>query len=191
MLKKIIHLKHDNPISGFVTSFLVIFVLLYYGNQFFIGISTPGNLYVPALDQYFNYISWYRSLLLHSSSLFCNIIGINSHVQGYDIVLPNNESIRLIYKCLGIGIISVWISFVIAFPQKGLNKLKYALLGVLFIITINIIRFVALAVFFSNSEMINYKHVDQQHFLYNTICYIIIFFMMKRWIDKSEMFYKN
>ena len=188
MLKKIKQLKHDNPILGFIIGFLFMFLLLYYGNQFFIGISTPGNLYVPNLDNYFNYIQWLRSLLLQTSSIILNLFGLETHATTWRLILPNGDSIKLVYKCLGIGIISVWVAFVVAFPQQKLNKFKYALLGIFAILLINIIRIIGLAIVFSNNDMTIYKHIDQQHFFYNVACYIIIFWMMKRWIDKSEMF---
>lgn len=191
MLKKILQLKTANPIIGFAVGFIAIFLVLYFGNQFFIGISTPGNLYVSMLDNYFNYIQWLRSLLLHTSSIILNIFGMDTYATKWNLVLANGDSIKLVYKCLGIGIMSVWVAFVIAFPQQKLNKLKYALLGIFAILFINIIRIIALAIVFSNNDMTIYKHIDQQHFFYNVACYIIIFWMMKRWIDKSEMFYKK
>ncbi len=184
MLKKILQLKTANPIIGFAVGFIAIFLVLYFGNQFFIGITAPGNIYIEFLDSHLNYINWFRTTLLTASKFTTELFGHHSTINKYSIVLDNGATIGIVYACLGIGILSVWWAFVLSFPQKIDAKIKYLFLGSLFIVIINVLRISALALIFSKQSTTQYREINH-HLIFNIACYILVFFMMKRWIDKA------
>lgn len=187
LYNKFISVKQANPIIAFVVLFALLFALMYYGNLFFIGITTQGGgFYSPLLDEYFNYVKWFRSFLLHASSLLPAILGYESRVSDFHIYLTGGSYIKLVHTCLGLGLLSFWVAFVLSYPQSRKEKILYLLIGCGVIILLNIIRITALLLIYSKNGTAQYKDFDH-HLYFNIGVYTIIFFMMKRWMDKPSI----
>lgn len=161
----------------FLFFFLSIYTLLYYGTYAFIGLSTEGGRYIAWL-KYIDYVSLYRYILLGTASQVIEWLGYYTQLRGKYLLYVNGTiGIQLMYWCLGIGILSFWISYVFAYSGDTLRfRLKWIIVGIVIITCLNIARIVLL--------LMTYYHKGvkeggiNHHDLYNYILYGIIFLMM-------------
>ena len=163
--------KQDNII--FLAKFFGLFAVLYYGTYAFIGLSTEGELYIPWL-KYVDYISWYRTFLLKSAEHFLGVLGKYAFVEDrFYLNINGRLRIQLIYECLGIGMNSFWIAFVVADTFSTIKKkVGWGLAGVLVITLLNIVRIVLLSFALYNKWPLLAK--IEHHTLYNYVVYIVI-----------------
>ncbi|MDP1845037.1 MAG: archaeosortase/exosortase family protein [Sediminibacterium sp.] len=157
----------------FLIKFLLLFCVLYFGTYAFIGLSVEGGRYIPFLKQ-IDYVSWYRQFLLQSAEQLLKWMGYNAYTRGaYYLYLNGKNGIQLIYECLGIGVLSFWVSFLVTDLVGNIKtKIKWILIGLFTITILNILRIAFLL-------LAAYKHwisvgVFDHHTLYNTIVYICI-----------------
>ncbi len=170
-------MKTDRGYILFLLRFLGLFSLLYFGTYAFIGLSTEGGYYIPFL-KYIDYVSWYRQLLLGSAETVLDLFGYDAYTRGPYLLYINGKSgIQLVYECLGIGVLSFWIAFIVTY-QKAARKtrVQWVLAGILLITVLNIIRIIVLllAVY---KHWINIAGIDH-HTLYNIIVYVIVLGMV-------------
>jgi exosortase/archaeosortase family protein len=174
----------------YLIKFLLIFLVLYYGTEGFIAITDfRGKYYVKWLDNYFNYVKWFRSFLLHSSQKLANLLGYKTYLANeYTLRIVQGNGVVLVYSCLGIGVLSFWISYVIANKGNFAFKLLWLICGLLIIVTSNIIRITVLLIAQHNKwkSPFNFNH----HTVYNIIVYsiilLLIYFYMKRLRIKEQ-----
>jgi len=171
-----------SPIK-FVLTFLVLFALFYGANLFFFGLTTPGNSYSRFFTDHLNYIQGLRWLLLKCSALVLNAFGFIAIHNSYELLVPGHLTIKLVYSCLGLGIISFFSAFVLAYPEKLKQKLLFLTGGILGIELLNVIRFVLLALFWSKSE----NKVIDHHTIFNIIIYILIVFVLYIWVKRKDV----
>ncbi|MDD2794222.1 MAG: exosortase/archaeosortase family protein [Sediminibacterium sp.] len=169
-------MKTDRSYILFLLRFLGLFSLLYFGTYAFIGLSAEGGYFIPFLKQ-IDYVSWYRQLLLRSSETVLDLLGYNAYTRGPYLLYINGKSgLQLVYSCLGFGVLSFWIAYVVT-HQSGTTKtkIKWAITGILLITVLNIIRIIVLllAVY---KHWINIAGIDH-HTLYNCIVYVIVLLM--------------
>src|SRR4051794_39860305 len=103
-----------------------------------IGLAAPGAYYSPVIHDYFNYPVALRSSLLYGAKLFVALSGHAAYLHDrFYISIPQGRGVRMVYSCLGIGVLSFWMAFVYA--NKGSFKKKFAWMlgGVLLIWVIN------------------------------------------------------
>ncbi len=167
----------------FLVKFLGLFAILYYGTYAFIGLSTEGNLYLPWL-KYIDYVSWYRQFLLKSAEYFLGVFGQNAFVEDrFYLNIKGLLRIQLIYECLGIGVNSFWVAYVVTSKLSSpVYKVYSVLAGVLIITLLNISRIVLLAFALYNKWPLIAK--IEHHTLYNYIVYIVILYMI--WLYKKR-----
>src|ERR1700749_1702083 len=134
----------DSP-ARFVVMFLALFAVFYYFNIYFFGITMPGNHYNAFLDENLNYIRLLRHVLLQSSAYIINWFGFTTITNDYQLLVAGNGIIRLVYSCLGLGVMSFFSAFVLAYPKPRKAKLLFLLAGAIGIELLNILRFVLLA----------------------------------------------
>lgn len=131
----------DKTFLRFVIKFLVVFLVCYYGTIALIGLSVPGGRYIAFIDHYLNYISWLRSSLLNGSKLLLSFFGINTYLAGpYNLRVVNGRGIRMVYECIGYGVMSFWIAFVVASAGSFKKKAGWIIFGLFFIWVLNVIR---------------------------------------------------
>ena len=182
MLKlQIVKFTRDNII--YLIKFFGLFLVLYYGTYAFIGLSTEGKLYIPWL-KYIDYVSWYRYFLLKSSEHILGVFGQYAFVEDrFYLNINGRIRIQLIYECLGIGVNSFWIAFVITNVYRGIkNKITWLLSGIIVIALLNIVRIVLLSFALYNKWPLVAK--IEHHTLYNYIVYIVIIIMV--WLYKKR-----
>lgn len=166
----------------FVTVFLVLFAIFYYFNLFFFGITSPGNHYNAFLSEHLNYIQGLRYLLLHSSAQILNWLGYTAITSDYELLVVGHGVLRLVYSCLGLGVMSFFAAFVIAYPGDLKPKLLFGISGIVGIQLLNILRFVLLALFWNKRG----GHIIDHHTIFNIIIYIIIAISLYFWVKHDN-----
>ena len=172
-----------NPFLKYILTFLVVFCVLYYGTFGFIGLAAPGGYYVPFFDHYLNYPAWLRASILTGSQGVLYLLGFHAYrPDQHLLVLPDGTAVRMVYACLGYGIMSFWAAFVLA--NKGTWKKKAAWIvgGLLAIWLINISRVSTLLL--ANSKHKTMPFGLDNHTWFNVCAYIMVFVMI--WLyDRS------
>lgn len=182
-------LENGSPLK-FILLFAALFAVFYYFNIFFFGITTPGNHYNAFLAVNLNYISGLRWLLLHTSAQILNWLGFTAITSDYELLVVGHGALRLVYSCLGLGVISFFAAFVIAYPKKLRIKLVFLIAGILSIELLNILRFVLLALFWNKRG----GQIVDHHTIFNSCIYAIILISLYFWVkydDKSIAHAKN
>ena len=171
-----------NPAVKFILSFLVLFAIFYYFNILFIGLTSPGNHYSPFLADNLNYIRGLRCFLLHSSAQILNWLGFTSITSEYELLVVGHGTLKLVYSCLGLGLISFFAAFVIAYPKNPKIKLLFLVAGILSIELLNILRFVLLALFWNKHG----GHILDHHTIFNITIYTIIAVSLYFWVRHDD-----
>ncbi len=127
----------------FVVKFLLVFLVCYFGTAVVIGLTVPGGPYSPFVAKYLDYVSWLRDSLLAGTKAMLSAFGIETFRVNFDTmrkVGAGGRGIRLAYSCLGYGVMSFWIAYVIASAGNFKKKLFWILIGWFFIWLLNITR---------------------------------------------------
>ena len=168
--------------------FSVLLVGVYYFHVGFNGIISPeGEHYSAFLDHYFNYIAGIRNVILNGSNLILHQQGIPSYIEGSQVImLAHGPGVNVWFPCLGLGIISFWIAFVVAHEQNWKIKLAWCLAGLILITLINCIRIAILLLSLHKNwrEFVGLNHHD----LFNLACYICIFFLICFYNKNNQKF---
>jgi exosortase/archaeosortase family protein len=112
-------------------------------------------------------------------------LGYSVIFNNYDLLVAGHGIIQVVYACLGLGIVSFFVAFIIAYPKPLKSKLIAIIVGVVVIEFLNIIRFAILALYGNNANQL----IDH-HTLFNIIMYIIICAGLYIWI-KQDMAVPN
>jgi exosortase/archaeosortase family protein len=169
-------LKYFNFYSFFKLVFLVF--LLYYFTVLFNGIVSPeGSRYSAFLDHNLNYISWVRQSIMYVSNFIAHITGTNSRITGPQMMkLGDNIEVEIWLPCLGFGVMSFWISFIVNSTGKLKAKVAWAIGGVLSIWFINCLR-IALLLISIDRSWPQSTFIDH-HTLFNIAAYLCIVGLM-------------
>ncbi|MBK0378186.1 hypothetical protein I5M19_02650 [Mucilaginibacter sp. SD-g] len=173
---------NQNIAIKFAITFIGLFLIFYYFNVYFFGLTSVGNHYNSFLDQHLNYISWLRWLLLNTSAGILNFIGFAAIVNKYELLVSGHGAIRLIYTCLGLGVMSFFVAFVIAYPKKLKSKLIFLITGLLTIQLLNIIRLMLIALYWNRDR----ERVIDHHTIFNLFIYIIIAVALYFWVNSKS-----
>ena len=167
---------------GFLIKFIAAFCLLYFGTKAVIGLTVPGGYYSAFINHYLNYPSWLRYSLMYGSHVLVAAFGFNTYLpDAYHIRMVNGHGVRLVYACLGYGLLSFWVAFVFAGKEQVISKLKWMAGGCAIIWLINVIR-ISLILIVTNSNW-HFNIPVNQHTLYNVVVYACIFLMA--WLFKK------
>jgi exosortase/archaeosortase family protein len=169
--------KPASPVK-FIFTFLILFLVFYYFNILFFGITSPGNTYNSFLANHLNYIQGLRWLLLKSSAGILNMLGFTAITNNYELLVAGHGMIELVYSCLGLGVISFFTAFVIAYPKALKAKIIFIITGIFAIEFLNIIRFILLAFFWDKRA----SRIIDHHTLFNIIIYAIIIISLYFWV---------
>ncbi len=171
--------------------FILTFCLLYFGTIAFIGITAPGGRYSFFLDHYLNYVAWLRKLLIQTAALFLR-------ATGYNIITPDTFTIRvaggrgtrIVYSCLGYGVMSFWAAFIIANKGAFLKKVIWVFVGLVAIFVINVLR-ISLLVMSVNGKPDKRIFAINHHLFFNIVAYIFIFFMIWLYDHNNKVKHNN
>jgi len=166
----------------FVLVFVALFAAFYYFNIFYFGVTSPGNHYSAFLAGHFNYIRGLRWLLLKSTVQVLSWFGFIAITNDYELLVPGHATIQLVYSCLGLGVMSFFAAFVLAYPVKFKSKLVFLVCGILVIQVLNVARFALLALFWSRNE----NRVIDHHAIFNIIVYLLIAITLYFWVKRND-----
>jgi exosortase/archaeosortase family protein len=167
----------------YVVKFLLFFVVLYYFNVAFIGATAPGNTYISFLDKYLNYIDWLRYSILHTSNGITRLFDHNTYVKDpYLLKIYNGPGVQMVYSCIGYGVMSFWVAFVLANKGKWQQKILWALGGCFCIWVINCFRVATLLMAIASKWNVN-KYMNH-HTMFNIFAYILILVLMYFYTQK-------
>ena len=101
-------------------------------------------------------------------------------------LVAGRGSIQVVYKCLGLGVISFFTAFVIAYPKTLKAKVIFIIAGILVLQFLNILRFMFLAVYWAKAGTTTLDH----HTIFNLVIYLIIaisiYFWMKEPVNPNK-----
>lgn len=173
----------------FLIIFFVVFVVCYYGLQFITGLAVDGGLYSPFVEKHINVGAWIRTALINSCKYFLSIFGIETiRTNEYVIQMVGGRGVRIVYGCLGFGVMSFWIAYVIATVAKTQKKVAWLFAGLLLLWFINIIRISLVLV--STNKGWDFPFGWDHHLWFNIIAYAAIFTMMY-FFEKSIKTHKS
>lgn len=166
--------------------FLVTLILGYlvFNNffEFWIGLCAPGGYYWEFANQNLNFIKWYRHFLIGGSGLICEIFNLRYLTNDIAIKIIGHGGIKIVYSCLGYGIISVLIAFSFAIPdQKIKQRLGFLFISIFLFSILNMIRLFVVSYYAREARKMNIDHHD----VFNWLCYALILLGMFFWMKKS------
>ncbi len=167
----------DKSFIRFVVKFLLLFALLYYGTLAVIGLSAPGGYYSPFADKYLDYISWMRKALMAGSKVLLSIFGIKTYYFNEFVLRKvNGSGFRMVYECIGYGVMSFWIAFIVASAVSFIKKTVWLIGGLIMLYLINISRLSLVLV--SGNNKWNFPFGWDHHTWFNIFSYAAIFTMI-------------
>lgn len=167
----------------FLLQFPLLFLAFYAFNIAFIGITTPGHIYLEAVDKHLNYIQASRQLILTSTSTILNLFGYQVTTSAQQLHVEHHAGFKLVYSCLGYGVMSFFSAFVITFPKPDGRKWKFLIAGLATIQVLNLLRLLTIAIYWKRTDPIFLNHHD----LFNFLLYGILLMMIYFWLtDRSN-----
>ncbi|MDB5019836.1 MAG: hypothetical protein JWQ28_963 [Pedobacter sp.] len=161
-----------------VVKLVSLVLVLYYFTIGFNGIVSPeGTYYSPFLDHYLNFINWFRGSIMFVSNLIAHAFGANSSIADHQTMkLGQNIEFIIWLPCLGFGVMSFWISFIVNSSSTVKRKGIWCVLGIVAIWIINCLR-IALFVVSVDRGWAENKLIDH-HDLFNVAAYTLIIILM-------------
>ncbi|MDP9049059.1 MAG: archaeosortase/exosortase family protein, partial [Bacteroidota bacterium] len=179
---KVDYRKRGSPLK-FIVKFILLFAFFYFVNVACFSATSPGSHHYSAfIFKYLNYIAGLRWLLLQSSVQILNWMGFAAISDEYHLLVAGRGSLQLAYDCLGLGVISFFAAFVLAYPKKVRSKMILLVTGILGIEILNIVRFVLLGLFWDKGHT---KIIDH-HTLFNSIIYVIVGITLYFWVKHHD-----
>jgi len=170
--------EHHSVIK-FAFKFVSSFVFLYGFHLAYMGLCAPGGLYISFLDEHLNYIKVWRTGCITSTQALLKYFGYQVITTDITLKVEHHAGFRLIYSCLGYGVMSYFIAFVIAFPKPLRSKLLFLFTGLILIQGLNILRLTYIAIYWRSEDwLFGLDHHD----LFNCGLYVILGLLMSIWL---------
>ena len=167
----------DKTFLRFILVFISVFLLCYFGALMVTGLAVPGDHYSAFIDKYFDIASFLRTALIISSKQLLAVFGTEAfRVNEYVLRAVSGKGIRLVYSCLGFGVMSFWIAYTIAMNGRLKYKLLWLAGGLLLIFIINVAR-ISLVLKAANNGWpfpLGWDH----HTWFNIVSYIFILLLI-------------
>lgn len=140
------------------------------------------------------YLGWFNPnvdfmshWIANQTAWVMNLFGIETAAYtwpGYaraDLYIAGKAAVSVVEGCNGLAVMSLFVSFILAFSGDVKEKLKFIGWGLLFIHVVNIIRIFLLAVIAVRFE--RHLYYIQKHF-FTTIIYVAVFILWYLWVNK-------
>ena len=172
----------------FVVLFIAVFLLCYFGALMITGLAVPGDHYSEFIEKYFNIAAWIRSALISCSKSLLSVFGVATYrADEYILREVNGRGIRLVYSCLGFGVMSFWTAYIMASADTVKHKLLWLPAGLILIFIINVTR-ISLVLKTANSGR-HFPFGWDHHTWFNIIAYIFmlgLIFLHERIASKAN-----
>jgi exosortase/archaeosortase family protein len=117
-----------------------------------------------------------RASLLHAAKFVAGLLGFETFfVNEYVLRVVNGTGIKMVYSCLGVGVMSFWTAFVVANKAEILNKVLWLFGGLFMLWLINVLRITFLLIADNKHWPIPYF---DHHTWFNMLAYILVFLLM-------------
>lgn len=167
----------DKGFLKFVVKFLLLFLVFYFGTLMVIGLGAPGGVYFPFVDKYLDYVSGISHTLVAGTRGLLQIAGIETYtLPNFIVRITGGTGVRIAFDCVGYGVMSFWLAFVLASTGVFWRKMVWVGVGWLVIWFININR-IALLLLAYNKGWGMPLGIDH-HTWFNIVAYAAIFTMM-------------
>ena len=159
----------------YIVKFLGIFALLYFGTLAVIGLASPGGgMHSDFIASHLDYVSWIKISLMRVPAFILSLFGVPTHEEpGFLLRINGGRGVIIAYSCVGYGVYSFWIAYVVANKGSIRKKIIWALAGVLGLWFINVIR-ITLFLYAINVGWPMPLGLDH-HTWFNIFAYILIF----------------
>lgn len=175
--------QHTTPSFRFLINLALLFCIFYGFNLGYIGLTTPGGLYSPLLDQHLNYIKAWRHLCLFSTAKVLELTGYMTYTTETTLKVQGHAGFRLVYSCLGYGIMSFFAAFTLAFPKPLRSRLIFLFTGLIAIQLLNTLRFIFIALFYKPKPLLFYA---DHHDIFNYTLYSLLLAMIYCWLNTGN-----
>jgi exosortase/archaeosortase family protein len=163
----------------FMCKFLGLFLVFYYSNVAFISLSSPGGFHIPYLETQLNYIDSIRNFYISTASFILVNLGFRVSTSSMSLSVADHSGFRLVYSCLGYGIISCFTAFTLAIPKPFKSRHLFLLVGVALIVLLNIFRLVFISIYYkAEFRLFTLDH----HTLYNSLTYGVLLLFSFLWL---------
>lgn len=167
----------------FIFTFLGVYLILKFFVEFWIGLCAPGGYYWAFAEQHLNFVKVYREFLILGTTLVADLFGLISIHNSTSIRIIGHGGIRIVYSCIGYGIICLLLGLGIAFPYKSIKEKTYfIIIGFLMVSFLNMIRLFLVSYYARVALNMKIDHHD----LFNWICYLLIFAFMYFWMKQNR-----
>jgi exosortase/archaeosortase family protein len=171
------------PALKFIVSFPVLFLVIYYFNIAFIGLTTTDGYYIENLDQHLNYIKAWRDFNITGTASILRALGYEVTTQPFRLHVTGKSGFILVYSCLGYGVLSIYAAFILAYPRPLRNKFVFLFIGVLGFQMLNMLRLSLIALFWKPSPL--FLNLNA-HELFNVITYGLILLASYCWLNYDK-----
>lgn len=142
-----------------------------------IGLASPDNLYSPFVANHLNFIDPLRTSLLWGAKALLSLWGYPSYFRdSYTLGLTSGEAVRMVYSCIGYGVMSFWAAFVFANRGPFVKKAVWIAGGLIGLWAINVGRMALLLLASKNRWSIPFGW--DHHTWFNIAAYVLIFGMI-------------
>lgn len=184
MLERKIHPGKSNALVIYLIKFLGLFGLLFYGTEAVIALASPGNHYSALVADHLNFIPSFRIFLLKVAQILLSTGGWQVNItDAYTLSFTGGASVRMVYSCLGYGVLSFWVAFVFANKGSWQKKGWWMLGGCMVLTGINTIRIALILLASQKGWQIPFGW--DHHTWFNIVAYLLIFAMIMVY-DRSE-----
>lgn len=166
------------PVFIYLLKFGGLFGFLYLLTLGIIGLSSPENHYSPFVDHYFNFIRPLRTSLLQAAKFFLSLFGFDAYLRdNYTLALSSGRAVRMVYSCIGYGVMCFWVAFVVANRGSLKKKIGWLLGGLISLWAINVLRVSLLLVALQQYRRVDFLGWDH-HTWFTVAAYSLIFLMI-------------
>jgi len=167
----------------FILMFLAIFGTVYTFNIAAIAVTTPGGFYWLWAAENCNYIRYWRTMDIQATSIILKLLGYQVSTTWQSVLVTGHAGFKLVYSCLGYGVMSFFLAFILAFPKKWISKIWMMLFGIILIQALNLVRFIFIALFWKKQLIAN---LLDHHTIFNIIIYLVILTIMYKWTQPKK-----
>ncbi len=161
----------------FIIRFLFLFFLFHTFFEWSLGLSTPGGFYSETLSRYLDVVHGIKRSLIWGVRICLGSMGISTYeVDPYIVRIQGGLGVRIAHGCVGYGVYSCWMAFVIAYKCRWSFALPWLFFGLLALWLVNVIRISLLLYTYNKGESMPLG-IDH-HTWFNWVAYGLILVMM-------------
>ena len=180
-------LKNEFQMKQFLIfgiKFILFFLLFYYGTKAVIALSATEGHYSRFVANNLDYVSLIKRSLIWGTRVLLSIFQIDTYqLDPFIVRIKDGVGVRIAHGCVGYGVYSFWLAYVLSNSLKLKIKVKFIVIGLFLLWVINILRISLLLVTLQNNKRMPFG-LDH-HTWFNIVSYLAIFAMIYGFERKS------